>query len=273
MSDVSQKIVGVGYPDFWQHAHDQFPKFFGSATIELTEICNTRFRKPLTEPLHKIARHLARMVSNSLNSVSILTLNGCGVDAMKIARSMFETSVTLGYLRLHPEEVEDYLDYHYVIQKQRLDNMKDQDPERFKQIPADVLQQAEADFERVTPRFQDRNGKVRGSWCKTNIRQMAKDVGKEKLYISFYKFASSIHHGDIGGVHASTAALKDDDVLDVDIVPSDAWLPLALIIAHGAVINALSDYNQIVTAGMDEVIERINSSFADTWGKAQTKTT
>jgi len=72
MSSASQQLVSVGYPDFWQRVHDQFPTFFDSATVDLIEIGNTAFRKPLAEPLHKVARHLARMIGNSLNSVSIL---------------------------------------------------------------------------------------------------------------------------------------------------------------------------------------------------------
>jgi hypothetical protein len=268
-----QRLTCVGYPDFWQRVHDQFPKFFDSATVELAEIGNTAFRRPLAEPLHKIARHLTRMVLNSLNSVSILALNGCGVEAMKIARSMFETAVTLGYLHLHPEEVEDYLDYHFVIQKQRLDFMKAHVQERFQQIPANVLQETEADYARVAPRFQDRKGKVRGSWCRTSIRQMTTEVGKEKLYLSFYKFASSIHHGDIGGATASSASLTDDNVLDVEIVPSDAWLKYALMIAHDAAICALRDYNKIVTAGIDETVERVFRSYIAAWGKVESETT
>ena len=65
MSDVKEcppQVVGVGYPDFWQHVHDQFPKFFGTASLELVDIGNTAFRGSLSDPLNKIARHLARMV-------------------------------------------------------------------------------------------------------------------------------------------------------------------------------------------------------------------
>jgi len=182
---------------------------------------------------------------------------------------MFENSVALGYLRLHPEEIEDYLDYHHVIQKQRLDYMKEHDPARFAKIPEGVLRRTETNYAKVAPRFENRNGKPRGSWCRVSVRDMATAVGKEKLYVAFYRFASSIHHGDIAGVCAQTAALEDEDILDVDILPSDAWLQLALIIAHGSVIHALSDYNQIVAAGIDDVVERANNSFMATWGKAQ----
>lgn len=272
-TECAERVVGVGYADFWQHAHDQFPKFFGTASLELVGIGNTAFRGSLIEPLHKVARHLARMVFNSIGSVSVLVLNGSGVDAMKIARGMFETSVTLGYLRLHPEQVEDYLEYHCVIQKQRLDFMKEHEPDRLKQLSADLVERIEADFAKVAPRFQNRKGKLRSSWSKASIREMTKDVGKEKLYLAFYRFASSIHHGDVGGAFAQTAKLTEDDVLDVEIVPSDAWLREALIIAHGAVISVLGDYNEIAKAGIDDVVDQAQKSFLATWGKQQPETT
>jgi len=265
--ECTQRVVGVGFPDFWQHVHDQFPNFFGIASVELTEIGNTAFRGTLSEPLHKVARHLARMVWNSIGSVSVLALNGCGVDAMKIARGMFETSVALGYLSLHPELVEDCLDYHFVIQKQRCDFMKEHEPDRLKRIPDELLQQIEAGFARVAVRFRNRKGKLRTSWSKASIREMAKAVGKEKLYLTFYRFASSMHHGDIGGAFAQTAKLDDDDVLDVEIDPSDEWLSGALIIAHGAVISVLRDYNEIAKAGIEDVVGQADKTFLATWRK------
>ncbi len=263
-----EQVVGVGFSDFWQRAHDKFPTFFKSASVELVLIGNEAFTAPLSEPFHKLARHLARMVWNSLTSVLLLVLNGCGVDAMKVARGMFETSITLGYLRLHPECVDDYFDYHFIIQKQRSDFMRDHDPKQLARVPSSLLTKIESDFVKVAPRFRNRAGKLRGSWSNVSIREMAKGVGKEGLYLTFYRFASSMHHGDISGAFAQTQHLQDDDVLDVDIVPSDAWLGEALIIAHGALISVLRDYNEIAKVGIDKIVERADKTFLDTWGKA-----
>lgn len=267
MNDASvEQVVGVGFSDFWQQAHDKFPMFFRSASVELVLIGNEAFTASLSEPLHKLARHLARMVWNSLSSILLLALNGCGVDAMKVARGMFETSITLGYLRLHPECVDDYFDYHFIIQKQRSDFMRDHAPEQFARVPSSLLEKIESDFITVAPRFRNRAGKLRGGWSNVSIREMAKAVGKEGLYLTFYRFASSMHHGDIGGVFAQTQDLQDEDILDVDIVPSDAWLGEALIIAHRALISVLRDYNEITKVGIDKVVERADKTFFDMWG-------
>jgi hypothetical protein len=199
----------------------------------------------------------------------LLALNGCGVDAMKLARGMFEASVTLGYLRLHQELVDDFLDYHFIIQKQRNDFMKEHAPEQLKSISESLQREIELGFARVAPKFRNRLGKVRSSWCKVSIREMTKAVGKEELYLTFYRFASSMHHSDIGGLFAQTEALESDDVLDVDVVPSDAWLKEALISAHGAVISVLRDYNEITNLGNEQFVERADKSFLETWGTAE----
>jgi len=181
---------------------------------------------------------------------------------------MFEASVTLGYLRLHPEMVDDFFDYNFVIQKRRCDFMRDHAPEQLKRVPDSVVSEIEANFVRVAPKFQNKYGKVRGGWSKVSIREMSKQVGKEKAYLTFYRLASSMHHSDIGGVFAQTQVLKDEDILDVDIVPSDAWLREALIMGHRAVLSVLGDYNSITNLGLGKVVERASQSFVEAWGKA-----
>lgn len=269
VSSTPQRVMGVGFPDFWQNAHDKFPQFFDVASFELISIGNEAFEGLLSRPIDKVARHISRTVWNSLGSIMVLVLNGCGADAMKIVRGMFEASLTLGYLALHPQLVDSYLDYNFIIQKQRNDFLKGHAPEHLKRVPETIQKKIESEFSRVAPRFQDKRGKIRSSWSKTSVRAMAQELGKGALYLTFYRFASSMHHGDIGGLFAQTKAVEDEDVLDVDLVPSDAWLKEALIIAHGAVISVLRDYNEITKLGKDCFVERADKSFFDAWGNTQ----
>jgi hypothetical protein len=261
----SRKLEVVGFPDFWQHVHDSYAKSF-EAAAELTSLGNEVFNIPLAEPLHKVARHIAKTVWNSFGALMILVLNGYGPDAMKIARGMFEASVTLGYLRLHPDEVDDYIDFHAVIRKRFHDNMKQSSPEQLKRYSHDVIREIESDFARVAPRFRTKSGRLRGNWAKRSFREMAKEVGQEGLYVMFYSFASSMHHSDMSGMVAQTLRTEAEDVLDVDIAPSDKWLKESLIIGHGAVVGVLRAYNEITKAGLDQVVDRSTQSFVDAWG-------
>lgn len=261
----SRKLEVVGFPDFWQHVYDTYAKSF-EAAAELTLIGNEAFNAPLAEPLPKVARHLAKTVWNSFGAVVILVLNGYGPDAMKIARGMFEASVTLGYLRLHPDQVDDYIDFHVVIRKKFHDHMKQSSPEQLKRYSQDVMREIETDFTRVARRFRTKSGGLRTSWAKKSFREMAKEVGQEALYVTFYKFASSMHHSDMSGMVAQTLRTEAEDVLDVDVAPSDKWLKESLVIGHGAVVGVLRAYNEITKAGLDQVVERSTQLFVDAWG-------
>jgi hypothetical protein len=42
-----------------------------------------------------------------MESALILALNGCADDALRIARTMFESAVTMYYLESHPDLVPD----------------------------------------------------------------------------------------------------------------------------------------------------------------------
>src|SRR2546427_12240075 len=106
---MKQKIVRVGFPDFWQTAYETKPEAF-YATSGMTDLENRVFAKPLEEPLHKVIRHLAKMSGNCLSALTTLLLNGYSHDAMKIARGIFESSVTVAYLIQHPDELDDFFD-------------------------------------------------------------------------------------------------------------------------------------------------------------------
>jgi len=54
------------------------------------------------------------MVANSFSAVVLLAVNGFGIDALKVGRTMFEAAVTVAYLRKNPTEYDDYRDFRFV---------------------------------------------------------------------------------------------------------------------------------------------------------------
>ena len=75
---------------------------------------------PVGEPLHKVVRFMAKIVANDFGGLLILALYGYGLSGAKVARSMFEASVNAAYLAKHPECVDDYIDFHVVVEKEVL---------------------------------------------------------------------------------------------------------------------------------------------------------
>jgi hypothetical protein len=75
---------------------------FGAAE-DMLEAGATITERSNAERLPETVRQLLRTVSNSMRSVLILVEHGCGTDALKIARTMFETAVNIHYLHNNPE--------------------------------------------------------------------------------------------------------------------------------------------------------------------------
>lgn len=94
MNTQPMTVMQVGYPDFWPVVLEKHKRFF-EVTQTLGPTIDDLFSVAHTEPLHKVCRHLAKMVANSVWAVLLLGMNGYGIDAIKIARTMFEAAVTL----------------------------------------------------------------------------------------------------------------------------------------------------------------------------------
>ena len=155
--------------------------------------------------------------TNSYGELLTLVLNGYGMDAIKIARSIYETELNIIWLKNHPEDALDFLDYNLIQQKQLYDEM---DEDQRKAVPKERYDEMMANYKRVLPRFTSRRDKTRprNEWCRVSIYDRAKEAEQQwkeqmaadgvrdngnSLYRTFYRRASSMHHMDIDGVFAS----------------------------------------------------------------------
>jgi hypothetical protein len=148
---------------------------------------------------------MTAIISNSLGSLITLALNGYGHDAVRISRGMFETPVNAAYLAKYPTEVDDYLNYHWIKQRRYLDYMRTDTPSLFQQFKQSEIDEMDAEYAKVVPRFTNQNGKVRKDWCTKNLRQRSEAGGMGRFYPTFYAYTSSIHHGDFSGLAAQVS--------------------------------------------------------------------
>src|ERR1017187_649491 len=216
--------IVAGFPGFWQKSHDAFQGFF-EATNHLVPLVNTVLATPIGGQLPRILHYMTAIISNSLGSLITLALNGYGHDAVRIARGMFENSVNAAYLAKYPTEVQDYLDYHWIRQRRLLDYMRKDDPALFQLLKQPDIDDIDTEYAKVVLRFTNSNGKVRKDWCAKNLRQRAEAVGMGKFYPPFYGYASSLHHGDFGGLAAQISTGR----FQTEIAPSFHAIRDALI--------------------------------------------
>lgn len=256
---MNNEITMVGFPQFWQKAFDECPAAF-IAVAKLPQLQNALFAKSLSEPLHKVIRHLAKISANSLGALTTLLFNGYGNDGMKVARSIFEISVTIAYLRKHPDELEDYFDFDSISRKRHMDYYERRYPELVKDLPPERRKQIEVEYKKVVGRFTGKRG-VRYSWCRNSVFKMAKDVGMEDHYHVTYSPASEMQHGAIGGLQAQHERGSND----VDVAPSLNWIKEALFAGHRGILSILAAFNESAGLSMDKEIEEAKEEFKKAW--------
>jgi hypothetical protein len=97
---------------------------------------------------------------------------------MKIARSIYEMELNVIWLRNHPDDLQDFLDYHMVQRKQLFDAMPEADQ---KAMPQERYDEMMAEYNRVLPRFASRGDKMRprNEWCRVSIYDRAKEAEQQ----------------------------------------------------------------------------------------------
>ena len=103
----------VGFEEFCRNTSVTFAPVL-AVVQEFFALSDEMLETPASEPLISILRSACLTITNSYRSVLLLTMNGCASDALKVARSMFESSVSVGYLQKHPSLLSDFLDYRWV---------------------------------------------------------------------------------------------------------------------------------------------------------------
>jgi len=265
MFQIETSVV-PGHPEFWDVAVGINPEFF-RAVERLEPLLNEVFREGPADPLHKVCRHIAKAVCNSLGALLVLCANGYGNDGMKIARSVFEGAVTIGYLKKYPDELQDYMDFIWISSRKLQEFLREYAPKELGRVSDEELDRSKREYDRAVPRFTSANGSVRQHWCKRPFSQMAAEVGLAAWYPSFYHLASAMHHTNIQGLIVQTEKNADPQVLDVDIAPSKQWLEQALLAGHVSVVFSLEQYVDLALPEKKDLVERALEDLRNVWKK------
>lgn len=243
----------IGFPGFQKEMLQTHEPLFAAARSFLQI-----GQKMMTVPVsgQHVVKQITQMVANSMESVLLLLSNGCGIDGLRIARTMFEAAVAINYLDRHQELVHDFVDYRWVIQKKHYDYLRTQPSDKIQSLAPEKIAEMESNYERVKGRFTDRKGRMRNSWCKANLREMAKEINKESMYGGLYPFGSSMTHTDILAVEAGA-----DGTDDVEPVPSTANVMFTLQFAVMSFAMALTAFDKLAVLGRGDELEAAFDEF------------
>lgn len=173
----------LGYPEYAQDFCAEYKNVIATLGIVQAAV-NDTFSVGCAEPLHTVCRHQAKTVANSFSATLLLCANGFGHDAMKIVRGMFESTLNIMYLTKHPEELQDFMDYHWIGAMKRHRNVEKYAPELLKQIKPEAIDSIKTGFASVVDRFKDKKGRIRSRWSSKSLFEIAADVGMDQHYFT-----------------------------------------------------------------------------------------
>lgn len=126
------------------------------------------------------------------------------------------------------------------------------DEEQQKQVSKESYERMITKYTEVLPRFAKPSGKTRprNEWCRLPIYERAKEAELLGLHRTFYRWASSMHHGDIGGLISQA-----DSEMKADVAPSWSWLKDALVSGFGSLVRCLGHFDEIAQLGFKERLE------------------
>jgi hypothetical protein len=246
----------VGFPEMWRPVYEKYRPFF-EATAKIYTVVNEMRERDISEHLAQIVGRMVFSAVNTYGAIQTLVLNGYGLDALRLSRSIYETEINILWLKSHPEDLRDFLDYHLIQQKQVYDAM---DEEQQRSLPEERVHEIVAEYNAVLPRFATKSDQTRprNEWCRLSFYSRAKEAEQEPLYRAFYRPASSLIHGDIAGLMAQC-----DSESRMDMAPSFKSLDDALVNGHGSLVRCLSYFDEIAQLGFKGRLEaELHSDYA-----------
>lgn len=224
----------------------------------------------LNEPHVMMCRSLAQTVLNSFYAATLLTEHGCGPDALKIVRSMFETSVILASFDHFPELIKDFMDFRWIKKWKLINAAKGTFREKF--ISPELEGEIKKNYDLVISRFADKNGKPLSSWFRGSFKDLCAKLDNDSAkvpwaivhYSDLYTMSSSLMHCDIMGLESQV----DPTGYYVETPPSDQYITESLISSHWAMFWALASYASIAKLPKaQEYGDRLLKSYEQVWGE------
>jgi hypothetical protein len=257
-----------GFPSFWPDAAKEFKKFFEvgkkleSALISVTDIAY-----PSLSGNDRIILNLSILAGITMTEIVTLVGNGMGHGAMKLVRTLLETSINTEYLRLCPSEFDDYKEWFWIEKYKELVYIRTNVPDIFKLYPAERAKEVEENRNRVLPRFQmtkwDGSKEVRNSWCSKNLGERAKITGHQDVYQRINRDASGFIHSTMSALMRYHDVEKDMDRIDVP--PNVDWTAGALSTAHICLIQVVETASRALNAPCNPTVEELTKDFHYAW--------
>jgi len=271
---VGEVQVRFGFPEYWEHAYQQYSAFLERAPRlqdGLNGVTNRSYEN--VGPLEKVILNLSMLVGVGLVEVVTLVCNGLGRGAMKVVRGMIGNAINAEYLRLNPAECDDYMEWHWIEQHRLYIWMKGRSPQQLSNVPFETIKASEAAYERARSRFEyatpKGERKLRARWCTNSLDVRAQQTGFAETYRAVHPIACQILHGTVGGLFKYFDVGVDEHRIAAP--PSDTWGREALVAGHECALRALDTVCKTFNVEPEPSLETLGKDFMAIWGKPQQK--
>ncbi|MDX6445397.1 MAG: hypothetical protein QOH71_2471 [Blastocatellia bacterium] len=268
------EMMGFGSQEEWERFNIRFPKFVEKyAALEAVRDMVFQ-RSGVGDKLQRIIFGLGRVCSEDFQQALILCGNGFGIGALQIIRGLYERQTTAAYLIRHPEDLDDFLDYHFVQMRRGMNHAKKMytGDEFTKLVPKERQEEIEQDYQNVIRRFTEKvcekcnTTKPMASWSKYSTPELAKraERGLAELYYVHYFQPTMFSHSS---VYSILARLREDEKGEpiFDNEGQRRHIPDALVAAHLLLIHVLDMHNDYFKLGLENDIRRIYEDYKECW--------
>ena len=114
-----------GRPEEWSEFSERNPEFV-AAWDEWPPFIDRAFSRvfnPRSAP-DRVVFTLGRLAVEDFLKILLVAGNGYGIASLRLLRSLFERMVTMMYLIRHPEETDDFLNFHWVHIRKALNHVR-----------------------------------------------------------------------------------------------------------------------------------------------------
>jgi hypothetical protein len=265
--------VTFGLSEEWDHFRDHHPVFLERVPNVFAAVAIAFDRTAETpDPLDRIIFFSGRLCVEEFNEILLLCGNGYGVAALRLVRGMYERTVTARYLWTHPEETDNFIEFHWVSQHRLLRAIEVTfgtevlDEQKKTEIEQN-FQQAKERF-MITDCKKCQTTRLNHTWSKLDFVSMARNAGEiGQLIVPAYYFPTKEAHSTVGAILSRLD--EESGGLVFDGGPQRKRADHALISAHNLILNNLNlQREHFKLAAMEGPLEKCASDFRDIWATA-----
>jgi hypothetical protein len=260
--------VSFGYQYFWPKAYDAFPQFW-EVYPRLGEAIDSLIARGYKNvgSLQKVTINLGILAGTSLVEIVSLVGNGLGHGALKIARSMLEISINAEFLRLFPDQVDNYLDWSLVERYKLMNYIRTDATHLLPEYSKELQDEIDSDFQSVRGRFEivkpGNEPRLRAGWCSMDLAARASKTGFQEEYRLIYPMGNKLLHGTIGGM--TMHADKSVDSARIAVPPSLQYCKLALVGGHLCAVRIVKTISKVMGQDPSPSFDILNEDYAFAW--------